>query len=330
MPSFPKTTLMIGAGLFCTATSALADKNSYTAPHALVAPSIDGVADKVWDHAAWDSINVNWEGTAPTPTDFSGRYKVMWDSAGIYLLVEIVDDSVSDVYPDPLTHYWDDDAVEIFLDENHNGGNHQYNFSAWAYHISTKYDVVDFGTDQQPHLFNDHFLVKRVQSGHTSLWEMRMSVYGETYQMGATNTPLKLAAKKDMGFSLAYCDNDGGAARKHFMGSVNTAGHLANQGYLNAGCFGTLILSGDTSTTSVAPSIRPESLHPNLQCTPQGFRNTSSQPTTISVLRPDGTRIESFQTQPGRWYGASYPMGTYLLESQGPEGMERIGFTKAR
>ena len=35
---------------------------------------------------------------------------------------------------DALDRYWEDDTVELFIDENKNGGQHGYNTSAWAYH----------------------------------------------------------------------------------------------------------------------------------------------------------------------------------------------------
>lgn len=291
--------------------AAAAPNNTYVAGHTSTPPVIDGLADAIWDKAAWDSINVNWIGPKPTATDFAGRYKVLWDSARVYLLVEIQDDSLSDVYPDPLDHYWDDDAVEIFLDENHDGGDHQNNFSAWAYHIGTKFDAVDYGTDGQPHLFNDHFQVKRTSVGHKYLWELSMSVYGADYKMGGANHPLRLASGKTMGFSIAYCDNDGGSSRKHFVGSVNTPGHLANQGYLNADCFGTLILNAD-STSNLKRSRGPARAS-ILQCRPDAFRwRETSMP---EVRRPDGRAVSVRPAGPDGWMGQELASGGYLVSS---------------
>lgn len=259
--------------------------NAYTAPLVPVAPRIDGQIDSIWSRAPWDSINVNWIGAKPTSTDFAGRYKAVWDSGRLYLLVEVVDDSLSDVYPDPLEHYWDDDAVEIFLDENKNGGDHQSNFSAWAYHVSTKGDVVDIGKDGQAHLYNDHIEVKRSSEGHRHVWELAIKVYGENYDQAAPGAPLVLRQGKVMGFSLAYCDNDGGASRRHFVGSVNTPGHLANQGYLNADCFGSLTLGSESAGASRGrrTAFRSESL---LRMLREGYRTL---PMAGRSFRPDGS-----------------------------------------
>lgn len=317
-----RTALGIAWGVLAIlAGSASADKNNrYEAPHAKVAPVIDGKVDSSWSKAPWDSIPYNYlTGTAaPTSDDFSGRYKVLWDSSKVYLLIEIRDDSIGDHYPDALTNYWDDDAVEIFLDENKNGGNHQYNFKAWAYHISTKvdptdslrHDVVDYGDDQNAHLYNSHLQVKRVQTGHVSIWEMSMSVYGEDYTQAGPNTALKLVGNKEMGFTVAYCDNDGGSSRENFQGSVNTSGHIANQGYINASCFGALKLVADT-TAGVEKRRAPAGGKSSLRQGADGFRLDATVAQLVQVFGIDGSVVDSFKAFPGVTYGAIYPVGVY-------------------
>jgi hypothetical protein len=49
---------------------------------------------------------------------------------------------------DPLVQYWDDDCLEIFLDEDFSGGDHQYNHNAFAYHVSLDNQAIDIGTDK--------------------------------------------------------------------------------------------------------------------------------------------------------------------------------------
>jgi hypothetical protein len=182
---------------------------------------------------------------------FSGRYKIIWDVNQIYLLIQVTDDSLSDDHSDPLDNYWNEDCVEIFLDENHNGGNHQYNYSAFAYHVSTTFDVVDYGDDKLPHLFNDHITTARTKSGNTDLWEMSLRVFGDHYVLAGPNEPLSLVLGKILGFTLAYCDNDAGLIRDHFIGTVNTQGHIDNLGYQDASVFGTLHLISKPVTDPV-------------------------------------------------------------------------------
>ena len=89
----------------------------------------------------WLGIQPNY----PSPDDYSGRYKALWDETGLYLLFDITDDVIYDGVRQPLDKYWRDDTVELFIDENNSGGSHTgQNFAnAWAYHISIYNENVD-------------------------------------------------------------------------------------------------------------------------------------------------------------------------------------------
>ena len=226
-----------------SSSSSNADRNLYIAPKAQVAPVIDGAVDAVWERASWAPIDVFWLGTQPNPTaqDYTGRYKALWDQNYLYLLFDITDDRIYDHTRDALSSYWEDDTVEIFIDENKNGGQHQYNTSAWAYHVSTYGDVVDY-TTSGPKLLNNHIDTRLVSVGDKHMWEMRVRIYGENYSDNQTNTPLTLTAGKLMGFSASYIDNDGTQQRQSMMGSVDTSGHRNNQGYIDASVFGSMRL----------------------------------------------------------------------------------------
>jgi len=224
-------------------SSTSSNRNHYDAHRATTAPIIDGTLDAVWEIAAWAPIDVFWLGTQPNPTaqDYSGRYKAIWDENYLYLLFDITDDRIFDGTRNALDRYWEDDTVELFIDENKNGGQHGYNTSAWAYHLSTYGDVVD-STTSGAKLLNEHIDMRLVSMGDKHRWEMRVRIYGEDYADWKTNVPLKLAAGKLMGFSACYIDNDGSAQRESMMGSVDTQGHKNNQGYLDASVFGSLRL----------------------------------------------------------------------------------------
>ena len=219
------------------------DRNLYIAPRATTAPVIDGVVDSVWEKASWAPINVFWLGTQSNPSaqDYSGRYKALWDENYLYVLYDITDDRIYDGVRDALDRYWEDDTVELFIDENKSGGQHGYNTSAWAYHISTYGDVVD-STTGSAKLLNDHIDSRLVSNGTQHYWEMRIRIYGEDYADWKSNTPLTLSAGKLMGFSACYIDNDGSSQRESMMGSVDTQGHKNNQGYLDASVFGSILL----------------------------------------------------------------------------------------
>jgi hypothetical protein len=226
-----------------SSSSSSSDRNHYNAPRATSAPVIDGVIDSIWNGAPWAPIDVFWLGSQrPVAQDFSGRYKAMWDQNNLYLLFDITDDVLYDATANPLERYWDDDSVEIFIDENKNGGNHRYNTSAWAYHVGIFGDVVDFTNSTSVKLLNSHITVRRVSSGSKHLWEMSMRVYGENYTDAGPNTPVPLFLNKLMGFSACYNDNDASANRESMVGSVDTQGHKDDMGYIDASVFGSLRL----------------------------------------------------------------------------------------
>lgn len=300
------------------------ESNLYRAPFAATAPVLDGVADPVWANAPWDSLPYNYLPGTPLPTaaDLSARYKVLWTADALHLLVEVVDDSLSDRIANPLQGWWNDDCVEIFLDENRDGGDHQYNFEAWAYHVSTKGEVVDYGDDRMPHLFNDHVRLRRTTTGDTSIWEMAIQVHGEGYTLEGPNTPQTLSAPRTMGFSLAYCDNDGKTNRESFLGSVNTPGHINNEGYLDASVFGALELVPPGSTTALRKS--PSGAW---EVRRDGFRLRGDA--KVSVRDLGGRRVSDLDAVSGIWIGTDLPSGLYAVEALSADG-SRSSFLFAR
>ncbi len=220
------------------------DRSHYQAPRAEVAPVIDGEADDTaWSKAEWRAIDNIWLGGPLDPADFSGRYKVTWTADKLYVLVEFVDDALVDFHRDPLIQYWDDDCLEIFIDEDHSGGNHQYNHNAFAYHLSLDNQAIDIGTDKAARDYNHHVESKWRQQGDRVVWEVGIDIYSDDYQDGASdNIPVMLSAGKFMGFMIAYCDNDDSELREHFIGSEHAAGDHKDRGWIDANLFGTLEL----------------------------------------------------------------------------------------
>lgn len=207
-------------------------------------PVIDGEAsDAVWQKAPWQPLDQLWLGSPPDAADFSGRYKMLWDENFLYLLADITDDTLIDIHPDGLDHYWDDDCLEVFVDEDASGGIHQYNYNAFAYHIALDGKVVDIAPDSSYQYFNDHCFVKRRTEGRHSSWEVAIKIFdGKRYADHGENIAKSLRSGKQMGFMVAYCDNDHSPEREHFVGSVPISGEDKNRGWIDAGTFGLLKL----------------------------------------------------------------------------------------
>lgn len=238
------TLSLLGAAPVYAANSHDADRSHYLAPRAIETPIVDGVADDpAWPQAKWRALDNIWLGPELSDADFSGRYKIVWTQSKVFLLVEFVDDVLIDTHRNPLEQYWDDDCLEVFIDEDHSGGDHQFNHNAFAYHLSLDNQAIDIGTDKQPRVYTDHVLSKWRQHGDKVMWEVAIDIYTDAYQDGASdNQPVALTAGKIMGFMLAYCDNDGSELREHFVGSEFAAGDHKDRGWIDAGLFGKLEL----------------------------------------------------------------------------------------
>ncbi|WP_422107961.1 DUF6265 family protein [Winogradskyella sp.] len=218
-------------------------KQLINVPYAKKAPVIDGASNEaIWRTAEWLPIDQLWLGNSYSPDDFEGRYKLVWTENALYLLAEIKDDVLLDRTKDPLKTWWDDDCLEIFIDEDNSGGNHQYNHNAFAYHIALDGNVVDMSTKKEGKLYNSHVLSKRVTVNDTSLWEVKISLFDDSYSDETNNLPIKLSAHKNIGFALAYCDNDNSQHRENFIGSIEVEGDDKNRGWIDANIFGTLLL----------------------------------------------------------------------------------------
>ena len=212
------------------------------ASHTVKPIVIDGLVDKQWDDAKWHPIDQVWLGGSVNPQDFKGEYKLKYDENYLYVLANITDDKLYEQHEDGLYKYWDDDCLEIFVDEDRSKGLHQFTHNAFAYHIALDGKVADYGTDSLPHYYDDHVASARKSSGMRHLWEVAIKIYDDSYQDGGDNTPAKLTNGHTMGFAIAYCDNDGSKEREHFIGSTFIPGDNKNIGYKDAGIFDELKL----------------------------------------------------------------------------------------
>lgn len=244
--------LVLGAVLLVVPSMAGADgsahapgRSEYRAPKARRAPHVDGIADEpIWRRAPWRAIDHRWLGPEHSPEDFSGRFKVAWTPERIYILVEIVDDVLFDSHRDPLVQYWDDDCLEVFIDEDYSGGNHQYDHNAFAYHMSLDNRAIDIGTDEKPRDYSHHVESRWRAHPHKIVWELGIDVYDDGYVDGSSrNEPVRLAEGKVLGLMLAWCDNDGSELRESFIGSESAPGEHKDRGWIDAGIFGRLTLA---------------------------------------------------------------------------------------
>lgn len=280
--------LKVSILLLCLLVFNFSFAQDYEAARATVAPTIDGLGtDACWTNATWHSIDQTWALTTPSAADFSGRFKISWDANKLYVLGEITDDVLNDGNAAPLSNYWEDDCFEVFIDENHSGGNHQNSYNAFAYHISQFYDVADIGSDGNARLYNNHVTVQRTASGNVYTWECAFTVYTDAYNHNLTSNPIAtLTAGKEMGFAMAYCDNDGGTTRQHFVGSQVITAADKNIAYITADVFGKLTLVETLSPTFSHVLVDDGLANPTVMvCAPDGRIFVCEQTGALKVIK---------------------------------------------
>ena len=214
--------------------------------------TIDAFAsEEAWQNAQWRPVDQLLIGEELSQQDFSGRYKLLWDKTALYMLFEVQDDVLADRHPDPLVSYWDDDCVEVFIDEDASGGDHQFNYNAFAYHVGLDRNVSDMGpsatsSESSIQTYNEHIQSqwRRSPETHQITWELKISVYDDSFLPGKKQDPVALQKDKKIGFMLAYCDADGKGMREHFIGSypIQAVNGDKNLGYKTADVFEKMIL----------------------------------------------------------------------------------------
>lgn len=205
---------------------------------------IDGFSyEAAWQNAEWYDINHLWLGDAFTKDDFEGKYKLTWDHEALYLLVEVTDDTLVNKFSNPLERWWDEDCVEIFIDEDNSGGDHQFNHNAFAYHVDLEGNVVDIIAENTPKLFNNHVISKRITVQNKSVWEFKILLFNDSFTYNNFDARVNPYSGKKIGFALAYCDNDKSEHRENFIGSIFVEGPDRDRGWKDASIFETIMLT---------------------------------------------------------------------------------------
>jgi len=294
--------LLFAVILFSANSFGQTSKDTIYAVQSLTPVTIDGSAnDACWATATWKPINqvwIPWHGTMTTG-DFSGKFKVAWDSQYLYLLVEVVDDMLSDDHADPLQNWWDDDCVEVFIDENRSMGDHEKNNNAFAYHINLKYDAIDMNTSGNPVNYKNNIIVKMdTIATNTYLWEIAIKNYSATFSL--TNpeaSRVTLTASKLMGLSMAYCDNDQTLGRENFIGSMLLSQATANDSYKNASLFGPVVLKAATTgiNREFESANQLASVYPNpvMNVVKIERKGTTTKPMQVEIYSATGALVKS-------------------------------------
>lgn len=261
--------------------------------------TVDGQAtEDCWTNAEWHAIDQVWIpwNAKMKDGDFSGRFKVAWDEDFLYMLVEVVDDSLSDDHSNPLQNWWDDDCLEVFIDENRSKGDHERNCNAFAYHVSLFYDAVDLDSKGNGINYKNNVIVDMDTIGpDTYLWEFAFKNYDENFNINdPEKSRVKLSHNKKMGLTVAYCDNDETTSRENFIGSMVMTQATANDMYKNADHFGLMILQ---DSDSVSTNVVSEEMEMDFKIYPVPAQNYITIETPVSKQIPISVSISTITGQ---------------------------------
>jgi hypothetical protein len=284
-------------------------------------PVIDGEdTDECWAGATWYYIDQTWItwGEEIDSSDFFGRFKVSWSGGEnlLYYYVEITDDAFVDGYIFPDGGYPDFDIVEIFLDEDHSGGLHVFDNNAewglnsenaFSYHLAVDapaegeteslFFACDLdGTDWGNSIIIDyagHFpeLAMKKQ-GNIYKYEFSLKVYDDTYDHSDPEASrVSLLQDKELGMSVAYCDNDQpDGERDNFFGSVWVPEEAYNDHWMNSDGYGTLRLVGEG--TEINHAVQLADTLPDFEITETGTPLVIHNNIATLFYDPDGDTLE--------------------------------------
>ncbi len=82
-------------------------------------PTIDGNKDNLWNSIPTNSLNNVTTGSISGSSDLSATWQAAWDETNLYVFFDVTDDVISS---DLGSDFWNDDAVEVYIDVNYDHG----------------------------------------------------------------------------------------------------------------------------------------------------------------------------------------------------------------
>jgi endo-1,4-beta-xylanase len=227
-------------------------------------PVIDGKVDSIWSKA--DIIKIDqyqqaWKGA-------SGVAKALWDENNLYLLIQVEDDQLNNSNQNP----WEQDSVEIFVDQNNGKTPFYEEDNDGQYRISFD-NVATFNPDS-------------IAEG----FESETSISGTNYNI-EVKIPLKAITPRrntKIGFDVQI--NDAKDGSRISAAAWNDA---SGTGYMDTSVFGELILVGvtDPGTGGSGGSSGKES---------SGKDTTGETETPKGSESPDTSAVEVTVSEDGK------------------------------
>ncbi|MEZ4726735.1 MAG: endo-1,4-beta-xylanase [Caldilineaceae bacterium] len=196
------------------------------------APTIDGMPDAVWADVPAQAITHDLDGDRPAAADLAGAFRALHDGANLYVFVEVTDDVRR---TDSGDQWWEDDAVELYLDGDQSRG--------------TTYDGVnDFQLIFRP---SDSAVIQGPNSATPPPGIQWHSVDTATGYRVEVALPLAVVgimpqAGVAFGLDVQVMDDDDGDARDHKLAWHTTV----DETWRNPSFFGAAQLAGAPATSA--------------------------------------------------------------------------------
>ena len=180
------------------------------------------------NETAWELTNNISKTTTGTPNN-TARFGVLWDSLNLYIAVTVTDGNKYNDSPNS----WDDDATEIFIDADNNGGN--------TYGINDRNFAKDWNSTTIWEKNNKIAGVQHAWITNGTGYTMELQIPWSN--MGITNP----GAGFTIGFDVANDDDDNGSTREsQLMWAGNKQQYPRN--------FGDLVLAANDTQAPTAPT----------------------------------------------------------------------------
>jgi hypothetical protein len=233
------------------------------------APTVNTTIESIWSSATIHPMTLPLPSTS-TPSGFSAQWRCLYTSTTLYFLFEVT--KTGSLYNQNGANWWEDDAVEIYLDGNNSKG--------------TSYDGTnDF---QFGFRYNDGAVVQTGGSNPANsttgiVYNFYTTTAGYNVEISIPWSTLGVTATIGNSFGIeAGVDVSNGPDRITQMLTYDGTGHA----YENPSLFGTVTLE----TCPIAPILNETTNKPSLTVSPNPFSNQ----TLISLPAIDSYSLSIF------------------------------------
>lgn len=135
--------------------------------------------------------------------DFNAQFKIAWDTAYLYLYVEVTDD-VEESMPVGGANAWTWDNMEIFIDLDTNSTTNTYNTAST---VQLRYNRGEVGVESPGRSTAADWLTEQINEADG--WIVELGIPWTSASAAGVNPDMCVEAGDILGFDIAVADGDG-------------------------------------------------------------------------------------------------------------------------